>query len=490
MTWDHLQSRLVNAGLLIHADRSMDHTTITGISQDSRKIQPGHVFVSIHGHAEHGSSYIHHALDAGAAIIVSEDERNDIPNLVHVTHARKASAVIAAAFYHDPGNSLHLTGVTGTNGKTTTATVLHHVFESTGTPTGLIGTVTCRTGQATYTSHLTTPDATELQPMLAEMVQSDCKACVIEVSSHALDQYRTGTLHFSTAIFTNLKQDHLDYHQTFEHYLSSKKRLFDGLPRHATAVYNQDDPAGDQIVKDTRAKKCSFGQNTKADIQFRIVEDSPRGLMLNLDGQTCQCRLAGTFNAYNLAAAYSAARVTGLGASDVINALSTAPPVSGRYEQYQCNDQTRIIIDYAHTPDALEQVLKSLHTSRRHPSQIWCLFGCGGNRDRLKRPLMGAIAENLADHVVITKDNPRRESAHSITQEILGGMQSPQHAHQIPCRSEAVRFVAQSCHPGDIVLLAGKGHEPAQFEHESSITMSDQQLVLDAFSAVSPAQLN
>jgi len=489
MTWDHLHSRLMNAGLLIHSDGSVHDTFITGVSQDSRKIRPGYVFISINGHSEQGNSYIQHALDAGVAIIVSEDDLEEIPNLVQVSHARKASAVIASAFYQDPGNALHLTGVTGTNGKTTTGTLLHHVFKSTGIPTGLIGTVTCLTGHSQYTSQLTTPDATELQPMLAEMVHANCKACVIEVSSHALDQYRTATLHFSVGVFTNLRHDHLDYHKTFGHYLCSKKRLFDDLPHDATAIYNQDDPAGEEIVKDTQASTCSFGQNREADIVFKIVRDSPSGLRLNLDGHTRQFRLVGTFNAYNLAAAYSAARAAGLGAHDVIDALSAAPPIPGRFEQYLCNDQTRIVIDYAHTPDALEQILESLRVSRRPPSQIWCLFGCGGDRDPLKRPLMGAIAETLADHIVITNDNPRNESAQKIIQDILHGITSTERIHLIPSRSEAVRFVAQSCHPGDIVLLAGKGHERTQVDHSSQILMSDQDLMLDAFSLLSPTQV-
>ena len=490
MNWADLHIRLASAGLLINPDAPTPDIAVTGVCQDSRKVHPGYVFTAIQGHRERGHSYIQCALDAGAGIILSEDDPGGVPHLVRVSNARKASAVVAAAFHKDPATSLHLTGVTGTNGKTTTGTLVQHVLESTGTATGLIGTVTCTTGQVSYISRLTTPDATELQPMLAEMVSSGRKACVIEVSSHALDQDRTATLDFSVGVFTNLMHDHLDYHKTVEHYFESKKRLFDGLSPQSVAVYNQDDQAGERVVKDTQAKQCSYGQYPNADIHFSIVKDSPSGLKLRLDGRTSTFRLAGTFNAYNLAAAYGAARATGLSGADVIDALSEASPVSGRFEQYLCDDATRIIVDFAHTPDALEQVLRFLARSNKKATRLWCVFGCGGNRDQIKRPLMGAIAENLADEVVITNDNPRNESAQVITEAILSGMKAPGRAHLIPSRPEALRYVAQTCNTGDIVLVAGKGHESVQIENGNRITMKDQDLVLEAFASRNPKPLH
>jgi len=489
MNWIDLHTRLAGAGLLTNPATPAPEVIVTGVCQDSRKVQPGYVFTAIQGMQENGKFYIQHALDAGAGVILSEEALNGIFSLVQVSNARKASAVIASAFYKDPAASLQLTGVTGTNGKTTTGTLVHHVLESTGTATGLIGTITCTTGKAQYISRLTTPDATELHPMLAEMVDSGCKACVIEVSSHALDQYRTATLNFSVGIFTNLMHDHLDYHKTMEHYLESKKRLFDGLEPQAVAVYNQDDQAGKCMVRHTRAAHCSFGQHTDADIRFSIVEDRPGGLRLRLDGRTSMFRLAGTFNAYNLAAAYGAARATGLPGADVIDALSEARPISGRFEQYICNDRTRIIIDYAHTPDALEQVLQSLTHSSRGAARLWCIFGCGGNRDQAKRPIMGAIAENLADEVIITSDNPRNEPARAIANAILSGMEDPERAHLIPSRSEAVQHVAETCNAGDIVLLAGKGHESVQVKNETWMIMKDQDLILKAFASLNPKLL-
>ncbi len=490
MNWTDLHRRLASEGLLVNPAASVPEVTVAGVSQDSRQVHPGYVFTAVPGKQLDGHAYIQHALDAGACIIVCEEIPDQNPGVVQVSNARKAAAVIAAAFYGDPAASLHLTGVTGTNGKTTTGALVQHVLECTGTATGLIGTVSYVTGEATYPSRLTTPDATHLQPMLKEMVRAGCKACVIEVSSHALDQCRTETLNFSVGVFTNLMHDHLDYHKTPEHYLRSKKRLFDGLSTEATAVYNQDDQAGSRMVKNTAATHCSFGQYTDADILFRILEDRPDGLKLHLDGQTRTFRLAGTFNAYNLAAAYGAARATGLPRTEVLDALSRARPVSGRFEQYRCEDGTRIVVDFAHTPDALEAVLQSLSRARRKlPPRLWCVFGCGGNRDTTKRPRMGAIAEELADQVVITSDNPRDEPAQTIAEDILRGMKNPERAHLILPRAEAVQYAAQKCQSGDIILVAGRGHESVQVENGVQTPLNDRDLVLGAFASRNPKPL-
>ncbi|MXY07440.1 MAG: UDP-N-acetylmuramoyl-L-alanyl-D-glutamate--2,6-diaminopimelate ligase [Rhodothermaceae bacterium] len=486
MNWSDLHIRLTRAGLAANAIEHVPETAVTGVTQDSRKVQPGYVFVAVRGHQADGHTYIRHALEAGARMIVCEEAPEEVSNTVQVRNTRKAAAVIAAAFYGDPARSLHLTGVTGTNGKTTTSTLIRHVLEHTGTSTGLIGTVTCLTGQSTYTSTLTTPDATELQPMLAQMVDSGCKACVIEVSSHALDQCRTTTLDFSVGVFTNLMHDHLDYHGTTERYLAAKKRLFDGLDSSAVAVYNQDDAAGERMIQNTRAARCSYGQDPNSDIQFSVVQDNPSGLRLRLDGQTSSFRLAGHFNAYNLAAAYGAARATGLPGADVIEALADAPPVDGRFEQYLCDDDTRVIIDFAHTPDALEQALRAARRLRARPARLWCVFGCGGDRDQVKRPLMGAVAERLADRVVVTNDNPRDESPEAIAEAILSGMLDPDQVQVIPSRPEAIRHVAQACKAGDLVLVAGKGHESVQTEKGVQTRMRDQNLVREAFAPRNP----
>lgn len=484
MNWTDLHTRLASEGLLVNPAVPPPELTVTGISQDSRKVLPGNVFVAISGNTSNGHDYIQHALDSGAGIIVCDESPNR--NFVQVSSTRKAVAVMAAAFHGDPATSLQLTGITGTNGKTTTGSLVRHVLECTGTATGLIGTVSYVTGQTTYPSDLTTPDPTQLQPMLAEIVDTGCKACVIEVSSHALDQDRTATLNFSVGVFTNLMHDHLDYHKTAEHYLRTKKRLFDNLQPDAIAVYNRDDQSGERMVADTLATQCSYGQYPNADIQFSIVQDTPSGLKLHLDGHTSAFRLAGTFNAYNLAAAYGAARATGLQRMDIIDALSEARPVSGRFEQYQCDDGTLIVIDFAHTPDALEAVLQSLVRSRQDAQQLWCVFGCGGDRDTMKRPLMGAIAENLADKVVITNDNPRNEPADAITTSILNGMKKPKRAQLIPSRANAVQHVAGACNAGDIVLIAGRGHESIQKVNRTWIPLKDHDLILEFFASRNP----
>ncbi len=489
MNWTDLHTRLASEGLLIDPFAPVPNVTVSGVSQDSRDVNPGYVFTAVQGTNDDGHTYIQNAITRGASVIVCQENPDQDPRFIQVSNTRKASAVIAAVFYGNPSSSLHLTGVTGTNGKTTTAALVKHVLEYTGTRTGLIGTISYMTGKTTYPAQLTTPDATHLQPIMAEMVCAGCQACVIEVSSHALDQYRTATLNFSVGVFTNLMHDHLDYHLTREHYFKSKKRLFDELRPDAVAVYNQDDQVGQCIVKNTLATPCSFGQNTDADIRFRIVKDSPNGLQLLLDGKTSTFRLAGTFNAYNLAAAYGAARASGLPRSDVIEALSEARPVAGRFEQYVCDDATRIVVDFAHTPGALEQVLRSLAHIRSKTARLWCVFGCGGNRDVKKRPLMGAIAEKLADYVVITNDNPRREPAESVAQDILRGMKKPERSHVILSRTEAVHFVARACRAEDIVLIAGRGHESVQEENGLQVKLKDHDLVFEAFASRNPTPL-
>jgi len=489
MHWSKIHSRLLSAGLLTNPERIAPDVRIRGVCQDSRKSHPQYVFVAITGHADNGNAYIHHALKFGAVVVVSEEDIQGLPHVVQVTNARKASAVIAATFHGIPGDSLHLTGVTGTDGKTTTASLIQYVLQSTGTPTGLIGTVTNTTGQSEYISELTTPDPTELHPLLAEMVQSDCKACVIEVSSHALDQYRTDTLNFSIGVFTNLSQDHLDYHKSEDQYLKAKKRLFDNLSDEAIAVYNKDEPEASQIISDTQASLCSYGLYEDADIHFRLLDHHSGSLQLNLDGHIRKFRLSGWFNAYNIAAAYGAVCMTGLSSVEVIDALSEAPPVPGRFDQYQCDDGTLIVIDYAHTPSALREVLRTLSSFCPTRGSLWCIFGCGGDRDPMKRPIMGAIAEKFAHRVVITSDNPRSENPWQIIDDIASGARSTERVDKITSRPEAVRFVAHTSNPGDVILVAGKGHESTQIRDESQTEMSDRELVLTSFSSRNPVPL-
>lgn len=487
MSWITAQKRLSRAGLLQMARGPERNFRIQGVTQDSRKVVPSGIFVAIRGARVDGHSYISQAIESGARGIVCEHIPQNADyskvNFALVESAPTALAELAAEFYHDPGDRLHLTGVTGTNGKTTTSTLLRHVLEVTGTSTGLIGTVAYAIGTESVAATLTTPDAPRLQKLLSDMVASGCSACVMEVSSHALSQQRVGSLSFDVAVFTNLMHDHLDYHGTADHYLCAKKNLFDGLSGDAVAVYNIDDDAGHHIVANTRARHCTYGKKAEAHVRFKILGDELSGLRLWIDGAACTFRLAGAFNAYNLAAAYAAARTTGLGRSTVLDALREAPPVPGRFEQFKCRDDTLVVVDFAHTPDALREALEALKKAKAEDSRIWCVFGCGGDRDRKKRPLMGNIAERLADRVIVTSDNPRSEDPHAIADAILEGMADPRRATWIPNRSDALRHAASACAPGDIVLVAGRGHETTQSVRGCALKLSDRDEVQLAFAS-------
>ncbi len=487
MNWCTGHKRLSQAGLIQRVDEPEHDFRVRGVTQDSRQVVPDGIFVAIRGTMADGHDFIAHAIDRGARGIVCERipkhaNHSDVHYLL-TKSARKALAELAAAFYKDPGEQLHLTGVTGTNGKTTTSTLIRHVLEITGTHTGLISSVVYTHGTESQAATLTTPDAPQLQRFLSNMVTSGCNACVMEVSSHALSQERVGGLSFDVAVFTNLMHDHLDFHGTMDRYLRAKKNLFDNLSKDAVAVYNIDDYAGHRMVADTRATRCAYGKETDAHVRFTVLEDNLSGLRLRLDGTDCTFRLAGTFNAYNLAAAYAAARTTGLQRSTVLDALCEAPPVPGRFEQFVCGDGTLVVIDFAHTPDALQGMLEALQTAKPSGAHVWCIFGCGGDRDQAKRPLMGRVAERFADRVIVTSDNPRSENPQAIADAILQGLQTPSRATWIADRRDAVHYVARNCVPGDIVLVAGRGHETTQIVQGRAVTLNDRDEVQLAFAA-------
>lgn len=484
MTWNEAVHRLTVQELVIAHSASTGNPLISMVSQDSRRIRTGGCFVAVKGQRTDGHVHISSAIASGATAVVCEQSAELIPDYVPfviVRNSRQALAELAAAIHNDPGDELHLTGITGTNGKTTTGSLIHHVLERTGTNSGLLGTVNYVTGTSTQTATLTTPDAPNLQYLLRQMVSNGCSACVMEVSSHALSQHRADALSFDVAVFTNLMHDHLEYHGTMSRYFQAKKRLFDGLGSEAVAVYNIDDAAGLPIVTDTIATTCSYGQDSAAQVRFALIDDSLSGLRLHLDGARYSFRLAGTFNAYNLAAAYAAARATGLSQAPVLEALADAAPPAGRFEQFRCSDGTRVVLDFAHTPDALEQVLSALRRGCEGDADLWCIFGCGGDRDHAKRPVMGAIAEQLADHVILTNDNPRTEDPGAIAQAVLGGMREPESVHYIADRRSAIEHAATACAAGDVVLIAGKGHETTQVIGDSARPLSDRDEIIRAF---------
>ena len=372
-------------------------------------------------------------------------------------------------------------GVTGTNGKTTTAHLIHHLLSSLGETAGLIGTIELRLGDESRPATHTTPDALELNEMLREMAGQGCQSCVMEVSSHALDQDRVRAVQFDVAVFTNLTRDHLDYHGSPQAYLAAKKKLFDALPETATALYNADDPAGAQIVADTAADVLAYGFSEEADVRIEMLENRIDGLRLRIDGTEQRFRLAGLFNAYNLAAAYSAGRALGYAEADVLEALASASPVPGRFEALRFAGGTTVIIDYAHTPDALENVLQTLRTTKSPAATLWCVFGCGGDRDAGKRRPMGALAESYADRVVVTSDNPRTEDPEGIMNDIRRGMDRPSEAAWIVDRREAIAYAAEHAAPGDVVLVAGKGHETYQIIGTERRPFDDRAVVQEVF---------
>lgn len=465
-----LLDRLDAAGLLIGVSggRSANTITIDHLADDSRAVGPGGCFVAVRGVETDGHLFIDKAVQNGAIAIVCEavpegaSTRFPGTAFVRVSDARRALAKAAAATYGDPSQALRMIGITGTNGKTTTAFLVHHLLTVLKEKAGLIGTIETRIGEDAIDAALTTPGALKLQHLLRRMVDEDCSTCVMEVSSHALAQERVGATTFDVGVFTNLTVDHLDYHGTLQAYRAAKKKLFDGLPAGATAVYNRDDEAGPMMVTDTKAHTLSYGMQPDADIQVEVLANRIDGLRLRLDGMTGTFRLVGGFNAYNLTAAYSAVRALGYPAEDVMQALEVAPPVPGRFEQMTFGDGTTVIVDYAHTPDALENILKAIRNTKKPDADLWCVFGCGGDRDASKRRTMGSIAERLADRVIVTSDNPRTEEPEAIMNEIRRGMNHPNDAQWLPDRGDAIQAAASQTAPGDVVLIAGKGHEPYQ----------------------------
>jgi len=479
--------RLEERGLVLERAGSFDGREINHLANDSRKVGPEGLFVAISGGQFDGHLFIDKAVKNGAIAIACEampaNQEARFPGIafVRVKNSRAALAELAAAFYGDPANELTMLGVTGTNGKTTVTFLLHFLLSALGRRPGLIGTIEVRMGDHVVEGGLTTPDTLDVQRLLRQMANAGCDTCAMEVSSHALDQERVRSIRFDSAIFTNLTRDHLDYHVTRDAYQEAKKRLFDGLEEGAAAIYNADDPAGLHMIRDTRARIVSFGIDEPAMIRGAIIEDRTDGLRMILDGEERHFHLVGRFNAYNLLATYAAARSLGLPGKDVLDALAASPSVPGRFEIVRFDDGTTAVIDYAHTPDALENVLRTIRETKDESATLWCVFGCGGDRDREKRPMMGAIAERLADEVIVTSDNPRTEDPTSILQDIRQGMANPDRALWIVDRREAIREAARRAKAGDVVLIAGKGHETYQVIGREKLPFDDRQIVREGF---------
>lgn len=491
LAWSTLRRRLHRGDLLVDVQTGPavpDAIEIQQVTADSRDVSQGTAFVAVRGTKADGHAFISDAVENGALLIICEtvpenaSERFPETLFAHVTDSRVAIAEAAAALFGDPGDALRLVGVTGTNGKTTVAYLVHHLLDTLGSTTGLLSTIEVRTGGVTAESALTTPGPVELHQTLRQMVDQGCTACSMEVSSHALDQERVHALEYDIGIFTNLTTDHLDYHGSPLAYRLAKKKLFDELPADATAVYNADDEAGPQMVSDTAASTLAYGFTDDADIQSTILESTISGLRLNIDGHEREFQLAGRFNAYNLAAAYGAGRGLGYDAPSVLDALAEAPPVPGRFEQLHFDGAPTVVVDYAHTPDALKNILGAVRETMPGEADLWCVFGCGGDRDPTKRGTMGQIAEERADHVIVTSDNPRTEAPDAIMDDIRRGVHRPQEMTWIVDREEAIQAASDRAGPTDVVVIAGKGHEPYQIIGTEKRPFDDRDVARTYFS--------
>lgn len=438
---------------------------IGALCYDSRRVGRGDCFFAVRGESSDGHDFIGAAVEAGASAVVCEhlpEQTAEGVSYVVVDDSHGALADMAAAFYGNPSRELRLVGVTGTNGKTTIATLLYDMFRMLGHRAGLISTVVYRVGEREVESTHTTPDAVRLNAMLREMVDAGCEYCFMEVSSHSIVQQRVRGLHFAGAVFTNLTHDHLDYHKTFAEYVKAKKRLFDTLPRGAFALTNADDRNGAVMVQNTRAAVSTYSLRSMADFRCKVLEMHFDGMLLAIDRREVWVDFIGRFNAANLLAVYGTARLLGADAEDVLRCLSALHSVSGRFEPVRSESGRTVIVDYAHTPDALQNVIETINEIRRPEQQLIVVCGCGGDRDRTKRPEMGAIASREASVAVFTSDNPRTEDPEAILDEVMAGAEPGARCLRITDRAQAIRTAVMLSHEGDIVLIAGKGHETYQ----------------------------
>ena len=440
---------------------------ITGVNIDSRRIETGHLFVAMKGTQTDGHAYIGKAITQGAAAILCEDMPEstvDGVTYIQVESTEDVVGEVATTFYGDPSRHLKLVGVTGTNGKTTIATLLYNMFRKLGYKCGLLSTVCNYIEDEQIPADHTTPDPIALNQLLSRMVQAGCQYAFMECSSHAIAQKRIGGLKFAGGIFTNLTRDHLDYHKTFENYRDAKKAFFDGLPKGAFAITNADDKNGMMMVQNTKATVKTYSTRSMADFRAKILECHFGGMYLEIDGREVGVQFIGKFNVSNLLAVYGAAIMLGEKADNVLLVMSTLKSVSGRLDPVHSPEGYTAIVDYAHTPDALENVLKAIHEVLNGKGQGITGCGAGGNRDKGKRPLMAQEAVKQSDKVIITSDNPRFEEPQAIIDDMLAGLTAQQMKKVISIvdRKEAIRTACMMAQKGDVILIAGKGHENYQ----------------------------
>ncbi len=483
-----LRNIIAESGVL--GVRGSQDIEITSVCNDSRKVSPGALFIAVKGHDSDGHAYIEKAVAAGASAVVYEDEGDFIQThpevaFVKVGDSRHAVAVIAANFYDNPSEKLTLVGITGTNGKTTTVTLLYNMFMAQGYNCGLLSTIANYVGTKRIETVNTTADPVTINALLSEMADAGCEYCFMEVSSIGVEQERVAGLKFKVGIFSNLTHDHLDYHKTFAEYLRCKKMFFDNLPKTAVAIINIDDRNGEVMVQNTKAKVVTYSCRGIADHTCRIMEESFEGMLLKIDGKEAWTRLIGQHNAYNILAIYAAAMAVGADPEETLVAISRLGSAPGRLEVIRGPKGLSVVIDYAHTPDALKNVLKTLSDIDKGKELI-CLFGCGGDRDRSKRPEMAKVAEEYSDRIFVTSDNSRTEKTSDILNDIRAGFSAYglSKAIFIADRKEAIRTAIMLAPAGATILLAGKGHETYQILGTEKLHFDEREVVDEVFSTM------
>ena len=451
----------------IEAVHGTTDIAISKIEFDSRKVELNDVFVAIKGTLSDGHDYIQKALNHGAIAIICQEFPSVIVNgvtYIKVKDSNEALALLATNFYENPSEKIRLVGVTGTNGKTTIASLLYQLFKKAGYKVGLLSTVKIMVDEQEFKATHTTPDSLTINRYLDLMVQEGCEFCFMEVSSHGVHQKRAEGLQFEGGIFTNLSHDHLDYHNSFAEYRDVKKSFFDNLPKNAFALTNADDKNGAVMLQNTKARKLSYALKSYADYKAQILENQLSGLLLKINDNEVWVKLIGSFNAYNLLAIYGVAVELGIEKMEALRLLSELESVSGRFQYIISESKITAIVDYAHTPDALENVLKTIENIRTNNEQLITVVGCGGDRDKTKRPIMANIASTISDKVIFTSDNPRTEDPEIIIKEMEKGVE-PQNFKKtvsILDRKQAIKTACQLANPNDIILIAGKGHETYQ----------------------------
>ena len=458
---------------------------ISGLTYDSRTASEGSCFFAVSGTVVDGHNYIAKAVEGGATAVICERIPEEVAELgctfVVVKDSNLAMGVIASNFYGNPSQELKVVGVTGTNGKTTIATLLYDLVQSMGYKAGLISTVVYKVGAKEIVSTHTTPDAIRLNAMMREMVDEGCNYCFMECSSHAIVQQRIHGLQFVGALFTNITHEHLDYHKTFAEYIRAKKAFFDALPKSAFALVNADDRNGEVMLQNTKASRYTLSLQKMADFRAKVIEMTVEGMELRIDDKEVWVQFLGRFNAYNLLTVYGAAVLLGFDKEEVLAHLSMLHPVSGRFETVVAKDGTTAIVDFAHTPDALENIIRTIDELRQKEQRLIIVCGCGGDRDKTKRPVMGEMASRMADIAIFTSDNPRTEDPEQILREMEEGVDNGRRYLKITDRHEAIKTAVMLAEPRDIILLAGKGHEDYQIIGTEKFPFNDKAIVKEYF---------